>query len=29
MSSHDVRESQEGVELYLDIGVIDVETFEP
>ncbi|KAN0120205.1 aromatic compound dioxygenase [Hyaloscypha variabilis] len=26
---HDVRESQEGVELYLDIGVIDVETCEP
>ena len=26
---HDVRESQSGVNLYLDIGVIDVETCEP
>ncbi|OJJ31959.1 hypothetical protein ASPWEDRAFT_139331 [Aspergillus wentii DTO 134E9] len=26
---HDVREEQEGVNLYLDLGVIDVETCEP
>ncbi|KAJ5813739.1 uncharacterized protein N7503_000489 [Penicillium pulvis] len=26
---HDVREDQSGVNLYLDIGVIDVETCEP
>lgn len=26
---HDVRESQPGVDLYLDIGIIDVETCEP
>ncbi|KAL4944594.1 Intradiol ring-cleavage dioxygenase [Aspergillus oleicola] len=26
---HDVRESQKGIDLYLDIGVIDVETCEP
>ncbi|KAL4956372.1 Intradiol ring-cleavage dioxygenase [Aspergillus filifer] len=26
---HDVRENQKGIDLYLDIGVIDVETCEP
>ncbi|KAL4904326.1 hypothetical protein BDW74DRAFT_178911 [Aspergillus multicolor] len=26
---HDVRENQAGIDLYLDIGVIDVETCEP
>lgn len=26
---HDVREDQEGVNLYLDLGLIDVETCEP
>ncbi|EIM88812.1 aromatic compound dioxygenase [Stereum hirsutum FP-91666 SS1] len=26
---HDVREGQEGIDFYLDIGVIDVETCEP
>ncbi|KAJ5557058.1 hypothetical protein N7494_000973 [Penicillium frequentans] len=26
---HDVRESQSGINLYLDIGLIDVETCEP
>lgn len=26
---HDVREGKEGVDMYLDIGVIDVETCEP
>lgn len=26
---HDLRESQEGIDFYLDIGVIDVETCEP
>ncbi|KAL4964202.1 intradiol ring-cleavage dioxygenase [Aspergillus stella-maris] len=26
---HDVREGQKGIDLYLDIGVIDVETCEP
>ena len=26
---HDVREGQKGIDLYLDIGIIDVETCEP
>ncbi|KAE8151790.1 Intradiol ring-cleavage dioxygenase [Aspergillus avenaceus] len=26
---HDVRESQKGIDLYLDLGVMDVETCEP
>lgn len=26
---HDVREGQEGIDLYLDLGLIDVETCEP
>ncbi|KAK5806118.1 hypothetical protein VI817_000376 [Penicillium citrinum] len=26
---HDVREDQKGIDLYLDIGIIDVETCEP
>lgn len=26
---HDVREGHEGVDLYLDLGLIDVETCEP
>jgi hypothetical protein len=26
---HDLREQQEGLDFYLDIGVIDVETCEP
>lgn len=29
MVRHDLRESQEGLDFYLDIGVIDVETCEP
>jgi hypothetical protein len=26
---HDIREGNSGVDMYLDIGVIDVETCEP
>ncbi|KAI1073757.1 Intradiol ring-cleavage dioxygenase [Whalleya microplaca] len=26
---HDLRESQEGIDIYMDIGVIDVDTCEP
>lgn len=29
MIRHDLRESQEGLDLYFDIGVIDIETCEP
>ncbi|KAI8714026.1 hypothetical protein NCS52_01121900 [Fusarium sp. LHS14.1] len=29
MVRHDLRESQKGIDFYLDIGVIDIETCEP
>lgn len=29
MVRHDLRESQEGIDFYFDIGVIDIETCEP
>lgn len=29
LKRHDVREDQSGVDLYLDIGVVDVDTCEP
>lgn len=29
MIRHDLRENQEGIDLYLDIGIMDIETCEP